>query len=53
MTNEASGRSGWDVRHLEPLPEGLACYPASTVTRSVAVLKILTELDWVMSGRFA
>ncbi|MFE5902493.1 telomere-protecting terminal protein Tpg, partial [Streptomyces sp. NPDC056488] len=32
-----------DVRHLEPLPEGLACYPWTAVTRSVTTLKILTD----------
>ncbi|MFB7829885.1 hypothetical protein, partial [Streptomyces hydrogenans] len=32
-----------DVRHLEPLPEGLVCYPPLAVTRSVTTLKILSE----------
>ncbi|MFE5550301.1 hypothetical protein ACFQ71_42275, partial [Streptomyces sp. NPDC056534] len=36
-----------DVRHLEPLPEGLVCYPPLAVTRSVTTLKILSEPDLV------
>lgn len=43
MTNEGSGCSGWDVRHLEPLSESLTCYHHPTVTRSATTLKILTE----------